>query len=299
LARAGANEALNYSFVHGDILQKADQDIQNSYSIVNSISPDLQYYRQTLMPSLLSITNPNIRQGYDEFALFEINKTHQKQDKLTNENVPVESDMLALVVTNKNTQDGAAYYQAKRILDYLCDSFGMKLAYSVIDNETNDALTAPFEYRRSARVTNMATGLSIGIVGEFKKSVMRNFKLSEHTAGFEVNTRDLFEAARAVSSSYRPISRYPAAERDICFQVRKEISYREIIEASNMALDNIQIEINILPIDIYQPEMSETKNITIRVKLISHDRTLTSGEVAKTISIIVESVTAKTGAAVI
>ncbi|HEV7952196.1 MAG TPA: phenylalanine--tRNA ligase subunit beta, partial [Candidatus Saccharimonadales bacterium] len=88
LVRAGANEVLTYSFVHGEVLQKADQDVANSYRITNSISPDLQHYRQTLTPSLLGLVHPNIKQGYDQFALFEVNKTHPKQHGLTDENVP-------------------------------------------------------------------------------------------------------------------------------------------------------------------------------------------------------------------
>src|SRR5690606_18371173 len=54
LARAGANEVLTYSFVHGDLLQKVGQDPTDAYKVVNSISPDLQYYRLSLTPSLLS-----------------------------------------------------------------------------------------------------------------------------------------------------------------------------------------------------------------------------------------------------
>lgn len=299
LVRAGANEVLSYSFVHGDVLQKAGLNVDNSYRIINSISPDLQYYRQTLTPSLLGLVNSNIRQGYDSFAVFEVNKSHQKQDGLTDENVPIEDDMIALVVANKNKQSGASYYQAKRMLDYVGESFGLKFVYSVVDDEFNSALSAPFEYRRSARVIDDKSGLSIGIIGEYKKSVTRNFKLTEYTAGFEINSQNIFNAIQGVESSYVPVSRYPASERDICFKVNRDISYKQIIDAANIALDNVQMETNISPVDIYQPENDDTKNITIRIRLVSRDHTLNSEEVISVISSVIESVIAETCATVI
>ncbi|HZJ34524.1 MAG TPA: phenylalanine--tRNA ligase subunit beta [Candidatus Angelobacter sp.] len=299
LVRAGANEVLTYSFVHSNILQKVGQKLENSYRVSNSISPDLQYYRQTLTPSLLDIIHPNIRQGYDSFALFEINKTHQKQDGLNSEGVPNETDMMALVITSKNKLSGAPYYQAKRTFDYLCESLGLELIYEKIDKELGDSLTSPFEYRHSARVVAKAKSSFIGIVGEYKKSIIKGFKLPKYTAGFEINTRTLFEAVKDLGSGYKPLSRYPASERDICFQVDKQVPYGQIIDAAKSVLKDSKMETTISPVDIYQPNDGDTKNITIRVKLTSHDHTLTGDEVTAVIDSLIASVTSKTHATVI
>lgn len=297
LVRAGSNEVLTYSFIHGDVLQKADQKLEHSYRITNSISPDLQYYRQTLSPSLLELIHPNIKQGYDSFALFEVNKSHQKPDGLTDENVPVEVDMTALIVTNKNKQTGATYYQAKRIFDYLCNSLGIELVCKPFDKELDNPLCAPFEYRRSSQILDKKTGSFIGIVGEYKKSIAKGFKLPESTAGFEINTRELFKFT--VGKGYSPLSRYPASERDICFRVDSAISYSQIIDATLNALEKLELETSISPVDIYQLENTTTKNITIRVRLTAHDHTLTGDEVATAINSVISSVIAATQATII
>jgi len=252
-----------------------------------------------LTPSLLGLINPNIRQGYDSFAVFEINKTHQKSDGLTDENVPVELDMLSLVITNKDKQSGATYYQAKRSLDYLAESLGLKLVYKKMNEQSTDSLVAPFEYRRSAEVVDESTGLSVGVIGEYKKSVTRNFKLTEYTAGFEINIRKLFEATQDLLNNYKPISKYPSAERDICFKVSQNVSYDQIIDASNSALNGIQMETLILPIDIYQAQNSETKNVTIRIKLTAYDHTMSSEEITKVVEELITSVVVKTQAVII
>jgi phenylalanyl-tRNA synthetase beta chain len=280
LVRAGANEVLTYSFVHGEVLKKAGQDVENSYRITNSISPDLQYYRQTLTPSLLGLIYANVKQGYDQFAIFEVNKTHPKQHGLTDENVPEEVDMIALTVTSKKVKNGSAYYDAKKMLDYLGVSLGLDLHYSPIDADPNYAVSAPFEYRRAALVTDRKTDTFIGIVGEYKKSVSRAFKLPEHTAGFEIGTLALYQAVTKLTSDYMPLSRYPGTERDICFQVNQSINYGDIVACAEAVLQDSNLETTITPIDIYQAENSNTKNVTIRIKLTAHDRTLTGDEIA-------------------
>lgn len=299
LVRAGANEVLTYSFVHGDLLKKVGQKVENSYRIVNSISPDLQYYRQSLTPNLLGLTHPNAKQGYDNFALFEINKSHTKDCGLTDEGVPTEVDRIALVFTNKDKLSGAPYYRAKRLVDYLCRSLGLDLNYEIIDKESDNPMFAPFERCRSARITDKTSGSLVGVVGEYKTSVIKSFKLSGYTAGFEIDTRALFESIQKLGSNYKPLSRYPASERDICFQVKTGVLYGKIITALERALENIELESCVSPVDIYQPDSGQTKNITIRIKLTSHDHTLTSDEVTSVMNTLVASVISETQATVI
>lgn len=301
LARAGANEVLTYSFVHGDILRKAGQTPDNSYRIVNSISPDLQYYRQSLTPSLLSIIHPNAKQGYDEFALFEMNKTHNKKSGLNEENVPKESDNIALAISYKKSQDGSPYYRAKRMLDYLLKTVGIDAVYQSIDENSNkdDCVSAPFEDVRSACVRDSKTNALLGYVGEYNRRVSKAFKLTDYCAGFEIDSRALFEVVQNLGSSYKPISRYPSSERDVCFQVGRNIAYSQIIDSLDAVKDEVKLEAVISPIDIYQPKGVETKNITMNIKLTSNNHTLTSEEVTIMVDFFTDSVKKMTDAKVI
>lgn len=299
LSRAGANEVLTYSFVHGDLLTKAGQKPADSYRLVNSLSPELQYYRQTITPSLLNIVHGNVKQGYDHFAVYEINKSHPKQHGMTEENVPAEVDMVALTITSKKPQAGAAYYEAKRILEYLADSLGLELSYAPVEADPNYPVTAPFEHRRSALVTDKKTNTFLGIVGEYKRSVVKAFKLPDYTAGFEIGSIPVLEAVQKLSSNYRPISRYPGTERDICFQVPLSVSYQAIVDSAEAALQTVALETSVAPVDIYQPEAASTKNVTIRVSLTSHEKTLTGDEVAKVIESVTAAVVKETDAKII
>lgn len=299
LVRAGANEVLTYSFVHGDLLAKAGQKPTDSYRLVNSLSPELQYYRQTITPSLLGVVHGNIKQGFDHFALFEVNKAHPKQHGMTDENVPAEVDMIGLVVASKKPQAGAAYYEAKCHLDYLASSLGLDLTYSPIDAEPNYPVTAPFEYRRSAMVTDRRTDTFLGIVGEYKKSVARAFKLPEYSAGFEIGSIPVLEAVQKLTPSYRPISRYQGVERDVCFKVPVDMAYQQVFGATETALSSLALETAVSPVDIYQPEGATTKNITLRLSLTPHEKTLTGDEITEAVNAVAQAVVAETGAVVL
>lgn len=297
LARAGANEVLTYSFVHGDLLRKATLRPDNSYRIINSISPDLQYYRQTLTPSLLNLVHANSKAGYDAFALFELNKVHAKSAGMTDDGVPVELDRVGLVLADRQ-QKGAAFYQAKRLLEYLGESLGLQLLFKPLPESAAVLIAQPFEYRRSARVIDVNSGMALGIVGEYKKSVTKNFKLPLYAAGFELVGEGLVLAASKAPLRYQPSSRYPSTTRDICFRVNEFVSYASIIES--LAVESIEeVTITVQPIDMYQAAGEEGKNITVRLTITPYTETLNSDAISGIVNTVSTNVIRDLGAKIV
>ncbi len=296
LVVAGANELLTYSFVHGDILKKAGQDPANSYRITNSISPDLQYYRQSLTPSLLQNVHPNLKAGFDDFALFEINKVHRKDAGLTDEGVPVEHTHLGFVVAHKKNDDAAvSYYSAKRYLDYLARHFALTVTYKeLVDNSSS--LAAPFEPRRSAAVYMGEE--RIGVVGEYKRAVAKAFKLPERVAGFEIDLEKFAVVAKKASVTYAPLSKYPSVERDICFAVSSDVSYASLYASvAGVQFDN-DIVCEIEARDIFARNET-TKNITFRLRFTPYHKTLNGNEIAELVERVAAAANASTQAQVV
>lgn len=297
LARAGANEVLTYSFVHGELLENATLQPDNSYRIINSISPDLQYYRQTLTPSLLNLVHMNSKAGFDQFALFELNKVHAKSAGMTDDGVPVELDRVGLVLADRQ-QKGAAYYQAKRILEYLGESLGLQLQFKPLPESATVLIAQPFEYRRSARVIDAKSGMALGIVGEYKKSVAKNFKLPLYAAGFELVGEGLALAVSKAPLGYQPSSRYPSTTRDICFRVDDSVAYASIVES--LAVDSIEeVTIAVQPVDLYKADGDVEKNITIRLNITPFTETLTSDAISEIVDTVAANVTRDLGAKIV
>jgi phenylalanyl-tRNA synthetase beta chain len=299
LVRAGANEVLTYSFVHGDVMRKAGQNPETAYRITNSISPDLQYYRQSLVPSLLANVRPNLKAGYDHFAIFEVNKFHTKLAGLTEENVPNELDGIGFVVASSKKATSAPYYEAKQYLDYIASELGLEFVYEPLEADAEYPVTQPFEPKRSARVWDAKTRARIGVVGEFKKSVQKAFKLSGNEAGFEISPVSLLKVTSTLGPSYEPLSKYPSSDRDVSFQVATDVTYGQVYDAAKNALADSTLRITVTPLDIYEPESGETKNVTLRFSLGSYDRTLTGDEVHKVMADVTDKVTTATNGKVI
>ncbi len=277
LARAGANEVLTYSFVHEKVLKAAGQNAADAYQLANALSPDLQYYRLSLTPSLLDKIHANIKAGFDEFALFEIGKSHSKKAGLDAEGLPVEPGRIALTYAAKSSKEGAAYYRTKRLLDDLATTLDMVFDYKPLPGESTLTAATPFLEGRTARVIDRASGQAVGIIGEYSPATKKAFKLPDYSAGFELFTEGLLLAAAAASTTYRPLSRYPSVERDVCFEVSAEVTYGAIEEMLRTALEATGLQYVVAPVDIYQAD-KQKRRVTIGIKLASLTATLTSDE---------------------
>lgn len=288
LSTAGANELLTYSFVHGSKVEKAGQDLKLAYHIKNALSPDLQYYRLSLTPSLLEKVHPNIKAGFDSFGLFEIGRAHVRgvndQEKL-----PAELDRLAIVFAGKSNDKsrGAPYYAAKHYVLYLADKLAIgefisvPLAEAELSKDWVQAAQA-YEPARSAAV--YSGHIFLGLVGEPSASLREYLKLPAYTAQAELDMAALKSAS--LGTVYEPLDRYPDLVQDITLKVPAKYSYAQVLDCVSNFLDNASqpagYKGSVGPLDIFQkPGDNNHKNVTLRISMSHPARTLTTVEVNK------------------
>lgn len=282
LSRAGANEVLTYSFIHGDLMKKTGQDPTHAYQIANALSPELQYYRTGLTPSLLDKIHMDIKAGFDRFALFELNKVHYKGEMDENDpKVPNEDNHIALVIAygDKQMPSGAAYYHARKFLEYIDNELTNDLTsladFDIKTDEWGRQLTAPYEPQRSAVIVK--EGQIWGVVGEYRASVRQALKLPVYCAGFEINLGVL----RDKPTAYQPLPDFPKVEQDITLRVPASTTFADILQKMKQAMgkltDNTVWEFK--PVDIYQPKGQKYKHVTLRLTMASYERTLKAEEV--------------------
>jgi phenylalanyl-tRNA synthetase beta chain len=290
MSRAGANEVLTYSFVHGNMLDKSGQNRELAFKLSNALSPDLQYFRVSLTPSLLDKVHMNIKAGYAEFAIFEIGKAHMKgEPDVLEPEVPKEGNALSFVYGSKAAKPGAAYYEALTYLQTLLDNFNASgfvtleplLGADLYDNRWIEQMTAPFEANRSA-VLRDEQGLIWGVVGEYKASVRKAFKLPEYAAGFELDPLLVLQAPAA--ATYVPLPRFPRVTQDITLRIAAELPYKQLYDILWQRLQaqrDSGMVMSLWPLDIYQREDdTEHKQITFRLSIASYEKTLTDAEVS-------------------
>ncbi|MDR2524493.1 MAG: phenylalanine--tRNA ligase subunit beta [Candidatus Nomurabacteria bacterium] len=280
LSSSGANEVLTYSFVSEKLLESVGQDPANSYKIINSISPELQYVRQQIVPSILEKVRENLRAGYDKFALFEMNQVFPKSEGLTEEKVPVQFDNLALAVVGEEN----GFYLAKEYLTDLLTKLGAEVSFKPVKVGLSEKL---YEPKRSAGV--VVGGAQIGILGEIKSSVANNFKLPSGVAAFEIELMSKLLELKT-RSNYAKHSQFPSVERDLTFRVPSDLAYAELETQIRADLTRQKLWFELAPLSIYQGDDQTTKNISFRLSFASHDKTLSGKEIAAIIETIAKNV---------
>lgn len=287
LAKAGANEVLTYSFIDGDLLKKVGQDSDQAFQLSNALSPDLQYFRLSLMPSLLDKIHPNQKAGHDSFALFELGKTHGLEQGSDDDGLPLEYEFTALTVavSDKLKPQGSAYYLARR---YVQELLGQPLSFKPVGNESlKFQVTKPYEPTRSTMVS-LVDGTYLGIIGEFKPSVRRNLKLPKYAAGFELDTTALQKALNS-GTDYTPLSRFPSVKQDMTLKVAAGTPFAKVHDFLNDQTAKADLNVAVEPRGIYQPENTGHRNLTFRFTVSSYERTLTDTEVNKLLDSVADA----------
>lgn len=292
LARAGANEVLSYSFVHERVLRGAGQDPAQAFRLSNALSPDLQYYRLSVLPSLLDKVHANIKAGHSEFMLFEIGKGHTKA-RMGEDGLPAEQSLIDLVYSSKKPRAGAAFYRVRATLDQLAHDSGLTLVYTPVTAAQDDPVYAPFDINRSAHVwvegseaASQSERQLIGVVGELRPAVVKHFKLPDYTAAASLHLDVMEQVWRDTVVHYQPMSRYPTTARDISIQTSTEVTYNELVQAVSSAMTrasetypDVTIR-DLTPLSIYKatPDASH-QTTTFRLTLSSSQATLSAERV--------------------
>lgn len=293
MRQTGANEVKTYSFVHGSLLKKAGQDPKNSYHIRNALSPQLQYYRQTLGLNLIEKVHPNIKAAYDNFALFEIGKCYFKGE-LDKDSLPEELERIALVVASKH-RDGSAYFEAKKLCNYLLNELGIdSFEYEPVTAGYKPTRATYYEPSRSAHLR--IAGRMAGWVGEFKPQVATEFKLPQFCAGFDLHIEEMLLNASA--NFYQPLNRFPALEQDFCLRAEAKYNYAQLEafmrQRLNVATGKHGISYTISAIDIFRkPNDKEHNQTTWRINFWHPERTLTTDEINTLLDIIAKAAKTK------
>ncbi len=278
--RLGLHEVLTYSFISKNLLEKVGQDVAESYEIVNSISPDLQCFRQQITPSLLDKVRENIKSGHKSFTLYEMNQVTRRSFGLDQDGVPVSHTDLGIVSLSD-------FYALKsKIFAAIEDGLKLDLEYKRLAPGSDVAKQYP--YLEPVRSAELFVGdRKIGAFGEVKASVRRKFKLDDQTiSACELDLDQIVDLKPSIAVEVK-MSKFPFVERDITFKVSADTPFGRIDECLHSVAQDPDLIFEIQPLSIYQPD-SESKNFSFHLKFSNLNHTLDSAE----ISAIMEKITA-------
>lgn len=286
ITKIGGNELLTYNFIDGKDLEKYGLDTSEAYKLTNPLSPELEYMRYDILPSILEKVSINVDQGYGEFILYEMNKGHSKnqQDFDSNENLPKEREYLGVVSLNPH-YTGTPFYVAKAILSKILSSlnignYDLVLLKDVenIEKRWVERLNGMLDINRSAIL--IINNEIVGVVGQCSQKVKQRTKLPAGVSVLELDLDSLIGYAQD-SYGYVEPSRYPKTSQDFCFEVSLNTTYKEVYEMVKKIVTDVNYVYVIEPVDIYHKDGDEKKKITIRLELQHRDRTLTKYDITQ------------------
>ncbi|HUC95506.1 MAG TPA: phenylalanine--tRNA ligase subunit beta [Candidatus Saccharimonadia bacterium] len=280
LISAGCNQTVNYAFVHGNLLKKLGQSEELAIKISNALSPDIEFYRMSIVSSLLDKVYPNFKAGFNQFALFELNKVVMKHH--IENGLPKEHNHLGLVIVdqNKQTNKFAPYYLAYTYLEYILLSLGINFEIKPFNDQLTDKLhnqiSRQFEPARAGMI--YCGNKLIGVIGEPSVAVRNNLKLPNGVSMCELDIDQLLKFTR--TNQYIKLSNYPKIDQDICFRLPTAIKYFDLYNSVFEVVKNSDPDIyfSLKPIDIFQGEKKLVKQITLRLTINSYTKTLKSND---------------------
>lgn len=270
LTSKNAHELLTYTFVSEKLLQNAGENPADSYKIVNSLSPELQYVRQSLIPSLLDKAYLNVKIPHDNFAIYEMNQVYHKSAGLDADGVPIPQNKIALVVADRKRTD-AAYYTAKLYAETLLRSLGIAFDFTLLIND------ATLEPKRAAKIILPGQpAIQLGVIGELKRSARHDFKLPDFVAAFELDLDAILAATQKHRATIANVLDY--ASRDLT--IASTANYAAIYGQIAAALTARQLIFKISPTSIYQPTETNVKNFSFHLEFASPNESLTPATIA-------------------
>ncbi len=258
--------------------------------LLNPLNPDMAEMRTTLAGLMLEILSYNLNRKNENNHFFELGKVYEQlKDGSTRER-----DILGIIIEGSlwgNTWNTKAqpidFYTLKGVLDTFSTHIGLgTFSYSNHIEKCNI-----FEYE----VADIACGeMLTGICGLVSAEVKKYFELKTTVYYAEIDVSTLLQSSIPLPK-YKPLPKFPALERDLCFVMPEDLSSTVITEEINRISPLIE---DVCPFDLYRGEKlgPGRKSIAFSVRLRSTEKTLSDKEAESICAAIVSTMQTKYGA---
>ena len=270
LKEMGFNEVYNYSFISENDAEALNYGKGELIELENPLSSDHQYLRPSLIPNLLKNIADN-QKNFQDIKIFEIGNIFKKFVTKKSAQKPAEKVMLTGVLT------GDAFYQTKGVIDSLLNKIGISdIWYNEYNPTPEESKSCLWHLKKCAEIK--VGREEIGFLGEISSRVANNFKVEKKIAVFDLDFGKLSSLA-SEESEYRPVSRFPAAVRDIAVLIPRLTKVEEVLRKIQKNGGDLVKDVDLF--DIYEGESIEEgkKNLAFHIIFQSEDKTLSSQEI--------------------
>ena len=270
LTGIGFYEIMNFSFVSPKQieklgLEKGDKRL-NPLPIRNPLGEDTSVMRTTLAPDMLSTLALNMNHGNEEARLYEVAATFDAENR-TSENLPTETQKLALGMYGKS----ADFYALRAVVERLLSHLG--IACTIEAGGEN--------YLHPGRRAILKSGETVVCtLGEVHPDVREKFDMPSRAYIAEICLAAV-AALKKPMGAVKPMPRYPAVSRDLSLVMAESTQVGPLL--SDMAKAGGAILEDAKMFDVYRSaQLGEgKKSIAFSFVFRGADHTLTEAEITK------------------
>jgi phenylalanyl-tRNA synthetase beta chain len=286
LTNNGFSEAINNSLTKAEYAEKFSFiNQEETISLVNPLSRDLQNMRQTLLIGGLEDIIHNINHGNENIKLYEFGFTYHKNlnanadDEVTKRFL--EKHHLGLWVSGKRQHESwqekqteVDFFYLKNMLTNALEKIHVKLSKLKLNDDVES------QYLNNA-ITYSIDNELFAMIGEVKEDILANFDIKQKVFYAEVNCELIKKLQHGEKTIFKDLNRFPEVERDLALLIDKNITYKQIEDLSYKTEKRYLKSINLF--DVYQGKNLEPgkKSYAIRYILCDPDKTLTNNEITK------------------
>ncbi len=293
---AGFCEAMTSSLVGNPIYKEfsVNFDDEKAVKVCNPQSEEHTMLRQSLIPSIMSVTKYNFANGQKNLRLFEIGRTYKVERSATEQDTGVvESRVLAGVMTGDVYNEKwikkpeLDFFTVKGMVQDLLELLGLENRVQFRDclKDTDKAFLHP---GKSAKLVLLGKQpLEVGFLGEVHPLLKDKQKFQQNVYLFEINLEELLKAVHISTIKYKKLSQFPEVQRDLAFIVPESVSHEEISKLIKKSVKSNLFNGEEL-FDIYQGEHIQDgfKSMAFRIKFQDSQATLTDEAIEEQMSSI-------------
>lgn len=263
----GLSEVQTYSFFSPKAYDKiglaADHPLRESVVIINPLGEDTSVMRTTALPSMLDVVARNLNYKNAEAAFYELATVYHPMGF---EQLPQEKQRLVLGMYGAQND----FYTLKGVLEQILSTAGIT-NYTIRSAEGHPT----FHPGRCAKLT--LHGETLAFFGEVHPIVLGNYSVTERVCCADIDFDALF-ANRDLIKVYKPLPKYPAAERDLALICGKDTLSADLIETIQASAGPLLESIRLF--DVYEGAQlpQGKKSLAFNLILRCSERTLNDEE---------------------
>lgn len=329
LVGCGLNEVITYSLTNMAAVAQVNpsEAVAARYlRLSNPNSPEREYLRRSILPTLLSALATNLRER-ERVLLFETGRVFLPRSTpgANGAWLPDEPRRLALAIAGPRTgltwhkaiTDLFDFFDLKGIIETLMSRLSLadRISYAPLTDderfhpgraatllvelptENADAVSQPAQpnKRQQGRVTFLSK--QVGVMGELHPDVCE--RLGIETARAVAAELDLETLIALVQPpEYQPISRYPATLQDLAVVVTNDVPAARVAEVIRRSAGDLLETLTLF--DVYSgPQVGEgRRSLAYRLAFRAHDRTLSDEALAQVRTSIIKRLEREIGATI-